>query len=382
MGIYSRLSKYRDTPSLSQAENFLTEALADLFNRFPLQIRIEFLVQMLPSSCSDRLRNRCKDGKQIEALTQVSLGVAGFVKRPDMIVYVDSKPLILLEVKIDAALQKDQLKTYSVWMGSKCSGDWPGAVVFLTHRTRAPDGFENDGREGNSVIGVTRTWKYIGDWLVKNLDLNQSETTHCALASDFSHFLERQGLMTDFMTSRHLAATELFMPAYQALRHTFLTVIREIALKYPKSKGGNPGAEFWMDNSYVGWYYLNNSFNPDGSKFSISVGIWFPDQNGALGSDNPVGLPRHEPFFFIRIGDDRQKKKVCELLSKTPEGWVETNEDYSVIVTRAVSQFDADPDVRVQSLIAWAQEEVGRAVACIPNFDSAPVENISEDSEG
>ena len=75
MGIYSRLSRYRDTPSLSQSENFLTEALADLFNRLPLQIRIEFLVWMLPSSCSGRLRNKCKEGKQIKALS------AGFHRR-------------------------------------------------------------------------------------------------------------------------------------------------------------------------------------------------------------------------------------------------------------------------------------------------------------
>jgi hypothetical protein len=33
--------------------------------------------------------------------------------------------------------------------------------------------------------------------------------------------------------------TELFMPAYRALVHTFLTVIREIASKYPKSRAGN-----------------------------------------------------------------------------------------------------------------------------------------------
>ena len=77
------------------------------------------------------------------------------------------------------------------------------AVVFLTHGTRAPDGFEDDGLEGKSVIGVTRTWKNIGDWLVKN----KSEMTHRALGSDFNHFLERQGLMPSFMTSRDLART-------------------------------------------------------------------------------------------------------------------------------------------------------------------------------
>ena len=37
-------------------------------------------------------------------------------------------------------------------------------ALSIAHGTRAPDGFENNGREGNSVIGVTRTWKDIGGW--------------------------------------------------------------------------------------------------------------------------------------------------------------------------------------------------------------------------
>jgi hypothetical protein len=106
MGIYSRLYKYRDTPALSPDENYLTEALADLFNRLPPPVRVEFLVRMLPPACSNRLRNTCKDGKKIEAETQVTIIVAASsVKRPDMIVYLDGKPLILFEVKINAALQ-------------------------------------------------------------------------------------------------------------------------------------------------------------------------------------------------------------------------------------------------------------------------------------
>jgi hypothetical protein len=221
-----------------------------------------------------------------------------------MIVYLDSKPLVLFELKVDAALQEQQLETYSGWMGSQCSDDWPGAVVFLTHRTRAPEGFENDGREGSSVIGITRRWKDVGGWLATVLDPNQSETTHCALASDFSHFLEGERLMTEFMTSRDLAASELFMPAYRALVHTFDSVIREINSKYPKLRGGNIHTDFWLDNSYIGWYYINNSLNPISSKFWISVGIWFPNQKGALGSEKPVGLPTHEPFFFVRIEDE------------------------------------------------------------------------------
>ena len=112
----------------------------------------------------------------------------------------------------------------------------------------------------------------------------------------------------------------------------------------------------------------------------IGIGICFPDQ-GALGSENPVGVPRHEPFFFISFSDERGRAKASKLFSKIPEGWVEINEGYDLVIAQAVSQFEADPDSRVQSLINWALVEMGRAVACIPNFEAAPVENIQAEAE-
>jgi hypothetical protein len=51
--------------------------------------------------------------------------------------------------------------------------------------------------------------------------------------------------------------------------------------------------------------------------------------------------------------------------------------DEHLVIARAVSQFEAHPDWRVQSLINWALEEVGRAVACIPNFEATSAENPS-----
>ena len=105
MDIYSRLYKYRDRPSGSPLENFLTEALADIFNRLPMPIQTEFLIWMLPASCLNRLRDKCRDGKQIKAVTQFTFVAAGSMKRPDIIVYLDDEPLILIEAKVNAALQ-------------------------------------------------------------------------------------------------------------------------------------------------------------------------------------------------------------------------------------------------------------------------------------
>jgi hypothetical protein len=87
----------------------------------------------------------------------------------------------------------------------------------------------------------------------------------------------------------------------------------------------------------------------------------------------------HSSLFFF--ADDWRNKKASELLSKIPEGRVEANKDDGLLVTRAVSQFEADPDLRVQSLIAWAQGEVGRLLACIPNFAATSVEKISPQAE-
>jgi hypothetical protein len=260
-----------------------------------------------------------------------------------------------------------------------CGEDWPGAVVLLTHGTRAPEGFENEGSESTSVIGATRTWKDVGLWLANDLAHGEPETTHCALASDFTDFLEEKGLMTQFMTSRDLAATALFVPAYRSLHHTFKTAISEVALKYPRSRGGNIRVEFYSDlNSYCGWYYINSKLNLPSTRFYIAVGIWFPD--GASNAEL-TGIPAHEPFFFVFIADDNEHKKSSDLLTKIPEGWVEIYDGYLAAVTRTVGSFEADPDMRAQSLVAWAQREVDRALAFIPHFETVVAEKIREEPE-
>ena len=336
----------------------------------------------------------------MKASTQESIFAASSVKRPDMIIYLDSKPIAIFEVKVQASLQihkledveserplrtdtremasQNQLKTYSDWIHSQCSGDWPGAVFFLAHGTRTPSGFENDGRQRNSAIGVTRTWKDISSWFGSNPDLRRSGATHGVLAAEFIDFLEGQGLMTNFINFRDVAATALFMPTYRALDHTFRSVVSEVSSKHPKSKGGNVHLEFWPEaNVYHGWHYLNKALNLENSRFWIGVGICFPDrENVALFGADPVGMPKHEPFFFIAIADGWENKKASELLRKIPKGWVGVNEGYIAAVTRPVSLFEAESDARAQSLTAWAQEEVARALASIPNYEAVAVEKI------
>jgi hypothetical protein len=185
--------------------------------------------------------------------------------------------------------------------------------------------------------------------------------------------------MTEFITSRDLAATELFLPSYEALHHTFRSVALAVTSKYPESKGGNIHLEFWGDgNVYWARYYLNTKLNPSGSKFYMAIGICFPGREG-FASQNFEKFPQDEAFFFVLFADDWENKKASEFLLKIPEGWVEAAENSETAVARPLSDFEPDPDVRAKSLIAWVREEAGRLMACIPNFETAPIENIPEE---
>jgi hypothetical protein len=399
VSIYTKLFRYRERPSNSPLENFLTEALADLFNRLSLPLRVEFLDQMLPASCSNRIQNICENVHQIEAVTQVSIDALGSVKRPDIVIYVAGEPRVLFEVKIAAAFQahrigisaiepsiegetddvqgeiaasviQSQLKTYSDWIRSQQSDDWRGAVVLLTHGTRPPIDFENDGRDRSLAIGVTRTWNDVRSWITDNLDYDQLESTQCALGLEFVEFLEERGVITMGMSTWDFAATELFIPSYKALYETFYEVLSYVGQRYPSVKTGNAKFEFWSDgNAYWGYYWLNQSLNPTGSKFYIGIGVCFPHHvTGALNSTEHVGIPTDEPFFFIYIEDTKENAVSALFTNGLPEGWVALFEGYGAVVTRPVRVFEAGADARKQSLIAWVNEEVGRATASIPNF--------------
>jgi hypothetical protein len=402
VNVYNRLFKYRVIDSQSPAENFLTEAFVDIFNRFPISVRKEFALGLLPSSCSFLLESVLKDPAEIEARTQVGIVLSSFVKRPDAIIYADDNPIIIIEFKVDAVIQEhripsnigeesaspsgemaiqNQLETYKQWIHSHRTQRWPGAVVFVTRSTPAPANFENDGKDRKSAIGVKRGWKALADWFMDNLDLRKKEVTYCALASEYRDFLQEGGLMSEFVSARDLAAASIYMSAHKNLEHTFRTVISEIGAKYRNLKGGNIHSEFWANgNSYLGWYYINGKLNPTGSRFYLGIGVCFPNTT-ALEEENPVGLPRHEPFFFVIIADDTRKKKVSALLEGELEGWAEIWDGSGRVAACAVSKFDADPDLRVQLLSKWAQDEVGRAVACIPNFAATPVAEVPEESE-
>jgi len=359
---------------------------------------------MLPDICHSLVGGYLAAPKRLSFATQFPILVGPSTKFPDIVVQVNDHPFAVFEVKIGAAEQQHtflrdapldqsldagprqeefiiqgQLTTYSDWIGKQNGGEWRGAVVLLTHRTPAPAGFENSGSSKKAVIHTIRTWRDVGNWLTTHLDLRQISETHCSLAHDFHQFLEENGFMSEFATSRDLAATELFMPSYLALHHTLASIAKAITVKYPKIKGGNNHNEFWAQgNVYWSWYYINKKLNLPGSKFYLAFGICFPGTDN-FGSSDGDKLPRHEPFFFIILADEWGNKKASEVLTKIPENWVQISKEYEAVAGRPLSKFAADPDIRANEAILWAQAEVGQLVTAISGFEAAPIEETVDE---
>ena len=400
VGIYSRVFKYRERPSSSPAENFLTEGLADLLGRFPPDVQREFICAMLPKTYEQNFVDCATASKRLRFITQFPILVGVFTKLPDMVVLLDDQPFVLFEIKINATEQQHtirsehdleadseqqeivtqgQLQTYSNWIREQNTGEWPGAVVFLTHQTRAPDGFDLNDIMTRRTIHSIRTWTDVGRWLARHIDLELIDKTYCALTRDYLQFLKEIGLMNNYVTLRDLAATQIFLPSQQALRYTFRSIADAASSAQPKSKGGHIHAEFWPQGGvYWSYYYLNSKLNLHSSKFYLAFGISFPE-TGDFGSKDRDKLPQHEPFFFILLSDEWQKRKASELLTRIPENWLQINDRAEAVVVRPVSKFDANPDVRAAAVKTWAQEEVSRLVNFIPGFGNAPIVAVVED---
>ena len=160
--MFSRLYAYRERPGRSRLEDFLTEALSDLFNRLPAQDKLAMLALMLrltPMAIGTTMRAVAAAGR-VEARTQVTIKTG---HRPDIVFYADGEPAIVLEAKIGAAYQRhikdgpldaadapseietNQLATYGEWIEGHARPGWPGAVVLLTAWTAPPADFATDG---------------------------------------------------------------------------------------------------------------------------------------------------------------------------------------------------------------------------------------------
>jgi hypothetical protein len=278
--LYGRLSKYRSTDIRQQKEDFLTEALCDLLNRWKVAEVNQFIGEVLGLNGSD-------SSKAIERVIWETQQT-GSESRPDLVGYVDGAPLVAIENKVDAQFTVKQLVGHGKWVHHESDGK--GALVCLTARHSPPLDFL-DSSSGRYKVAHDRrilcSWSQVQSWLHNHSDLE--------LASEFAQFLKDEGMdpitSADFKHLKGYLENELARKVDNMMAWAFSHAIKEtIGLsRKPQVK--------WMDGCVFSYYRFSKGklrgaeiqwgFSPGdneeafdrnlGAEMLAFVGMWAPD---------------------------------------------------------------------------------------------------------
>jgi hypothetical protein len=142
-------------------------------------------------------------------------------KRPDIILYADDKPLLVIENKIDAAFTSAantearpshsakgmQLEDYQAWLRSQSQH---GIVVLLTHLTPPPT--RDDAPHIDFMRLSVIRWSALYKYLVKDGGPHWRNATPDAstLVNEFTKFLKECDMAQEDPTATDFAAARLF----------------------------------------------------------------------------------------------------------------------------------------------------------------------------
>jgi hypothetical protein len=275
----------------TKLEDFLTELLADLLRRLPHSKQIEFCRDFL-------LRGKESAGKEewltvasnckLSWETQVRVMITGaeHQKRPDIVLYGDDDPLMVIENKIGSnytegvitsgngrTIKLGQLLLYDKWLRA-CSTRGR-ALVLLTHLVDPPPGFlDPTGKYTTQLRSVIR-WADLYKWL-KERGSALWPSQHQVLIEAFKSFLAENELMTESPTLTDLAATRLFLcgGSYNRITEAMTLARQAILTTYPKLKfnGWPTKPPTLSSSSEAGWLF---DYCRVGKEPFISWGIFF-----------------------------------------------------------------------------------------------------------
>ncbi len=336
--IYGRLFKYQSTAERSQLENFLTEAFADLMARCcDRRTQADFVAEVLFGDITGgkhlaRLKEDLKRVKTLTWRTQESVKFAGGRGQPDIIVYGDKKPLVVIENKVNAPIGKrgtvnrdededesdetdsrngglNQMIVYDGWL-SKKEQNPNGGLVFLTHQTLPPQGFLELGNEYTISLRARCYWKAVIDWLAFRFQDQSSSLVH-----EFVEFLGGNVMKQDMNNAdlaalgnllravRELPAAKAFEKAgvaekLESLMHEARRKMREILpgkgwrpREYTSMWHGGGGRVVWDF-----WYYEGR---PWYCAWGFCVG-------GKPGGFSNVPLPDGDTMAFVQVASDEE----------------------------------------------------------------------------
>jgi hypothetical protein len=391
--LYHRLYNSLPTQGHSQRENFLTEAFADLMNRlergFPSDahrfIADTLLGNIAVGRSAQSLAQRIQATQHLYWDTQHTISLGGSLrKRPDIIVTLDEKCALLVEVKIAAAFTKRlrhrtkvapvvekqdsneqqhgdvffQLDDYGRWL----AGHHPdSALVLLTHSKEAPSDFLTGAGDSRYAVHLRSVchWRAVYNWLRNWTIIENGDTDTERLALDFLKFLEEVGMSE--MNEKDVQLLNGLSSFYRRWSEQkvdlkikdALLVAREVVDRVVPSRAadGAPKLPGWDDVDFAFWDWFYPYASPDDLDLHLAWG--FADPENAHFFRTELNLhPRLQAFVYVQgnaalraIQSDRYK-----LWTPITDGiatwWIQT---------RDAAEFARSPLGFTQAFVQWLQ---------------------------
>ena len=374
-GVFSRLYGRGGRSRRSQLEDYLTEAFGSVYDRLDGVAKRSLLHALMDEAARSRFDEAFPVLERDVLATQVTLDETGHRKRPDMVLRIGGRDVLVIEAKLGAVIglhtdpdasatpgaepvTQTQLTTYSTWIAGRNAGAsdaWPGAVVLFTAWTPPPAGFPSTSAK---ALESSRTWSQVAKWILDHSRLPQ--TGHQALTIDLLSFLKEKNLLDRHFDARDVATVTLYAASDDAFKHTTRTVMKALSVAYP-ALGNFAWSNVGVDGSigaFMGWMYFGAALQPHRSRFWIGLGICGEPAAAAF-DDDFIRTTGREPFVMVHWGDEYGRSKPIDHVSSLPACWIEMKIRPALIVTKPIREFAGEPEGRAEEIKAWACDQVG-----------------------
>lgn len=368
--LYRRLFIYRERQNRSPLEDFLTEALADLFNRFP-ESEARSVVACFLNHRSDAIRDLESVWPTGTAAHWTTQRVIDGGRVLDLMMEVAGRPVLVVENKVHAGFQEhkldsksklqadsqDQLATYGQWLAREADADWGGAIVLLTHWTPPPSNFVSDAQTYASRYRTIVRWADLSRWL-RGVPHSTDDLASdwVKLSGELVGFLREQNMESELATGRDWAALRIYVASADRVKNSVeriwegaRSIWRPICQKldYPVGASTQYGC-VWK------YRYLSKS---DLRNCYLAVGVRYPDLTDYLAEFAHDGAP----YLFVEFASDGDDTAIDELMM--PGRWLPLGAGW--LAKRALRDLPDDADGFVAEAEVWARECIGEVAQAI-----------------
>lgn len=364
--LYSRLFTYRERPDRSPLEDFLTEGLADLLNRFPEAVARNAALFLLSNNFQaiENLKARWPVGAKVAWTTQKIVDGGRVL---DLLLEIDGTPVMVIENKIGAGFQihqsdsqqdaapggQHQLATYGRWLEREADADWGGALVLLTHWTPAPADFKRSAEIYRARYRSVIRWAKLSRWLERcAANAEHEETDWGRLSNELVLFLKEQKMDSELATGHDLAALRIYLASADRVRNS-IESIWEGARSLWRPICQQTSVPLEVSTAYgCVWKYrylarsdLRNSY--------LAIGIRYPD----IGSYSAEFSPDGGPYFFVELGSDDGAPALNHLV--LPSSWIV--EEEMRLATLSLGALPSNPEQQVVEGEKWVRDRLSEA---------------------